>query len=184
MLRRTVIAVAIGVLLLAGTAVAATRVRWSGHLGQYGNGVGLPVPVGAPFSVGMTELQAGNRVRIESVRLHRASRSIVLVGARVYREGEGEVGYERRFPPRFPPVKMRSADGAVVLAGTTTLLVVGMRATHPGGFRIHGFDVFYRERWHGIDVKRKAHVGVVITGCAGTGPSPSFGCRSPHMGSG
>jgi len=181
MRRRALIAIAIGLALVTGAVVAATQVRWRGDLGGYGNGEGLAVRVGKPFSIGLTELHAGNRIRIESVRLHQPSTGISLVGALVYPTGKGEVSGERRFPPTFPPVPMRPAEGVVVLAGRTTLLVVGMRATRLGVFRVHGFDVFYREHWHGIDIRRKAHVGVEVDGCAGRGASPYFGCRLPHL---
>lgn len=164
-----------------GAAVAATQVRWGGGLGRgYGNAVGVPVRIGEPFSIGMTELQAGHRVQIESVRLDHPTRGVVLVGALVYPLDSGMVGSDRRFPPTFPPVPKRAADGAVLPAHTAVGLVVGIRATGPGAFRVHGVDVLYRERWHGIDVRRRAHVGVEVAGCAVQTSARTPGCTPPQ----
>lgn len=158
--------VAACVAVLVASAAAATRIRWGGELAGYGNAVGLPVRVGSSFSIGMSELQADGRIRIESVRLERPTRGVMFVGALVHPTGHGMVGSERHFPPTFPSVRMRPAAGAVVPARMPVILVVGMRATRPGAFRVHGVDVLYREYWHGIDVRRHAHVGVEVVGCA------------------
>jgi hypothetical protein len=47
-------------------------------------------------------------------------------------------------------------------------MVAGLRATAPGTFSVRGIDVFYREHWHGLDLRRRAHVGVEVQGCAVT----------------
>jgi hypothetical protein len=138
------------------------------------------VRIGEPFSIGLIELRPGHRVRIESVRLHRPTRGVALVAARVYPLGRGMVGSDRRFPPTFPPVAMRAADEAVLSAHTAVGLVVGIRATDPGAFRVHGVDVLYRERWHGIDVRRRAHVGVEVDGCAVRTSVRRPGCTPPQ----
>jgi hypothetical protein len=41
-----------------------------------------------------------------------------------------------------------------------------MRATQAGTFRAQGLDIFYRERWFGVDVRRREHVGPLVYGCA------------------
>jgi hypothetical protein len=154
------------VAVLFASAAAAMRMRWSGDLGGYGSAVGMPVHAGSAFSVGMSQLKADGRIRIESVRLERPTRGITFAGALVHPSGYGMVGAERQFPPTFPRVRMRAAEGAVLPARTPVVLVVGMRTTRPGAFRVHGVKVHYWERWHGIDVRRRAHVGVEVVGCA------------------
>jgi hypothetical protein len=166
MLRRLVLAVAVVALLSACAAAAAMQVRWSGGLGSYGNVVGMPVRIRASFSVGMAQLKAERRVQIESVRLDHPTPGLVLVGALVYPLRRGMVGSDGRFPPTYPRVRMRAADGVVLPTHTAVGLVVGIRPTALGAFRVHGLEVLYRERWHGIDVRRRAHVGVEINGCA------------------
>jgi hypothetical protein len=177
--RRAVIT-AVLVALLVAAAAGATRVRWHGGLASYGNAVGVPMRVGAPFSVGMAELNAGGQVRIESVRLDHPTPGIVLVGALVHVIGHGMVGAERAFPPTFPRVQMRPAVGAVLRAHARTVLVVGLRATRPGPFRVHGVDVLYREQWHGIELRRLAHVGVEVDVCALRTSARVPACTLPH----
>lgn len=168
-MRRALVAVVLAALVLA-TAAGATRVRWHGGLDSYasGNSVGLAMAVDAPFSVGMGVLRAsGGRVRIESVRLHGASPGLELVGSLVHDTGRGMVGSDRAYPPTFPrSMPKRPAAGAVIPAHTGLVFVVGMRATWPGDFRAYGVDVLYRQRWHGIEIRRRAHLGVEVNVCA------------------
>jgi len=152
MAKRLVITISI-VAVVAAAAVTATQARWSAGLGgRYGNSVGVPTRVGVPFSVGMIQLRARHRVRIESVRLHQPSVGVAYLGA----------------------------GGTVVPAGTTLLLVIGLRATHVGGFRVRGVDLLYRERWHGIDIRRKAHIGVEVDGCAVRASARRIRCSPPQ----
>jgi hypothetical protein len=172
--------VAACVAVLVASAAAATRVRWSGELGSYGNAVGMPVRVGSSFSVGMGELRPDGRIQVESVRLNRPTRGVELVGALLHPSGRGMTGAETQFPPTIPNVGMEQADGAVVSPETPAALVVGIRATRPGAFRVHGVEVLYRERWHGVDVRRRAHVGVEVVGCAVTKPARVPHCTLPE----
>ena len=180
-MRRLVIAIVIAG-ALAGGAFAATKARWSGGLGSgYGGvGVGLPVRVGRPFSVGLMDLRPRGRVVIESVRLHGSTPGVVLVGSLLYPAGGGMVGGDPSFPPRWPRFRMRRADGAALHAHRTTLLVVGLRLTHPGTFDIHGFDLLYRERWHGIELRHRAHIGPLAYGCAVRTSAKLPRCRMPR----
>lgn len=180
MLRRLVLAIAVLLVLGAAAAAAATQIRWNGGLGLYGNWVGVPVRIGAPFSIGMGELSAGHRVRIESVRLDHPTRGVVLVGSLVHSPGDGGIGSDRGFPPASLRAPTRAADGVVLPAHTAVELVVGIRATELGAFRVHGVDVLYRERWHGIDVRRRAHVGIEVGGCAVQTSARIPGCRPPQ----
>jgi len=123
----------------------------------------MPVRVGTPFSVSMTLLRPGRRVSIDSVRLNSPTGGVVLVGTLV---GGRSMSFERAFPPQSVGRRLRTATGAVVPARTRSILVLGLRATRPGPFRVRGADVLYRERWHGIDLRRRAHVGVEVDGCA------------------
>ena len=180
MAKRLVITISI-VAVVAAAAVTATQARWSGGLGgRYGNSVGVPTRVGVPFSVGMIQLRARHRVRIESVRLHQPSVGVAYLGAGVHPANRGMVGTARGFPPSFPRVRMRRASGTVIPAGTTLLLVIGLRATHVGGFRVRGVDLLYRERWHGIDIRRKAHIGVEVDGCAVRASARRIRCSPPQ----
>jgi hypothetical protein len=86
------------VAVLFASAAAAMRMRWSGDLGGYGSAVGMPVHAGSAFSVGMSQLKADGRIRIESVRLERPTRGITFAGALVHPSGYGMVGAERQFP--------------------------------------------------------------------------------------
>jgi hypothetical protein len=154
------------VLALVTVPVAATQVRWSGSLGRaywsYPT-VSMPVRVGEPVSVAMTPIDNGRPVRIESVRLHRATGGVVLLGSVIF---HGGFGWARHFLPR--PIfgkPLRAAEGAVLPAHSTLKLVVGLRATEPGRFRIRGIDVLYVERWHGVELRRQAHAGVFVLGC-------------------
>jgi hypothetical protein len=180
LLRRLVLAIAALLVLGAGAAVAATQIRLNGGLGLYGNWVGVPLRIGAPFSIGMGELNAGHRVRIESVRLDHPTRGVVLVGSVVHSPGDGGIGSDRGFPPASLRALTRAADGVVLPAHTAVELVVGIRATELGAFRVHGVDVLYRERWHGIDVRRRAHVGIEVGGCAVQTSARNPGCRPPQ----
>lgn len=136
--KRYVVLVALAVVLVVAP-VAATQVRWNGSLGSgYGNEVGIPMRVGQSFSVGMTVIDANRRVRIESVRLHGASGGVVLLGALVGHEGVGAV---LGFPPTTRTVPLRPAEGAVIPAHAHVMLVLGLRATEPGIFRVRGVDV-------------------------------------------
>ena len=167
------------VVALLGAPVAATQVRWNGSLGHgYGNSVGIPMRVGQSFSVGMTVIDTSRRVRIESVRLHGASGGVVLLGARV---GYAGVGLVLGFPPTTPTMPLRPAVGAVIPAHANSLLIVGLRATEPGVFRVLGVDVRYRERWHGVEVKRLTHTGTLVAGCAGAAGAKRAHCRLPSM---
>ena len=151
-MKRPVFWLAAGALVVTGAALGATQIRWNGGIGgQYGNYVGVPVHVQRPFSIGMAELKAGGRVRIESVRLHRPAGGVVLVGALVHPITRGLTGSDDRFPPTFPRAPMRAADGAILPAHSAAGLVVGLAATREGTFSVQGVDVLYRESWHGID---------------------------------
>jgi hypothetical protein len=166
-------------LALLVAPVAATQVRWNGSLGHgYGNAVGIPVAAGQSFSVGMTAIDTSRSARIESVRLHRPSGGIVLVGALVGREGAGAV---LGFPPTSPTTPLRQAVGAVIPARANVLLVVGFRATKPGIFRVRGIDVRYGERWPGVEVKRLTHTGTLVVGCAVAAGATRAHCRLPSM---
>jgi hypothetical protein len=150
------------VLTLVAVPVAGTQVRWSGSLGYgYGNAVSMPMRVGETVSVGMTTIDTGRRIRIESVRLHGATGGVVLAGALL---GRGGVGTAHGFPPTGT-MHPRAAEGAAIPAHATLQLVVGVRATEPGRFRVRGVDVRYLERWHGVDLRRKAHAGIFVLGC-------------------
>ena len=165
-------------LALVVAPVAATQVRWNGSLGHgYGNSVGIPLRAGQSFSVGMTAIDTSRDVRIESVRLHRPSGGIVLLGARVGRQGVGAV---LGFPPNSPRMPL-AAVGAVIPAHANVLLVVGLRATKPGIFRVRGVDVRYRERWSGVEVKRLTHTGMLVVGCAVGARAKRTKCRLPSM---
>lgn len=175
--------VAAAALLVTGAATAATQVRWNGGIGgPYGSYVGVPVHVQRPFSIGMAELKAGGRVRIESVRLHQPTGGVVLVGALVHPIGRGMTGADERFPPTFPRAPMRAAEGTVLPAHSAAGLVVGLAATREGTFYVRGVDVLYRESWHGIDVRHRAHVGVEVYGCARRTPARFVICTKPPIG--
>ena len=175
--KRYVVLGALAVALVA-TPVAGTQVRWQGSLGHgYGNAVGIPMRAGQSVSVGMTAIDTSRDVRIESVRLHRPSAGIVLVGARVGRQGVGAV---LGFPPTSPRMPL-PAVGAVIPAHANVLLVVGLRATKPGTFRVRGIDVRYRERWPGVEVKRLTHTGTLVVGCVVAAGATSATCRVPSM---
>jgi hypothetical protein len=170
-------------LVLVGAPVAATRVRWNGSLGYgYGNGVGIPVRVGQPFSIGLAYVNPSHRVRIEAVRLHGARGALKLIGVVALPPGSGGVGADRAFPPRYPRVKMRPAAGAVVPAHARVELVVGLQATAAGVFGVRGVDVLYRERWHGIELRRRTHTGLEIEGCAAVTSARYPRCRVPQLG--
>jgi len=159
--------------------VAATQVRWNGSLGHgYGNAVGIPLRAGQSVSVGMTAIDTSRDVRIESVRLHRPSRGIVLLGALVGRQG---VGTLLGFPPTSSRMLLHSAVGAVIPAHANLMLVVGLRATKAGIFRVRGVDVRYRERWSGVEVKRLTHTGTLVVGCAVAARAERTKCRLPSM---
>jgi hypothetical protein len=160
-MHRAALAILWLVVLVAGVAIA-TQVRWPGGLGSYGNRVGLPVRVDAPFSIGMGAIDAKRPIRIEAVRLHDASGGVVLHGALVSTE-HGMV-VRRGFPPWSHGA--HSAEGAVVPAHVPVTLLVGLRATRPGDFFVDGVDILYRERWFGVDVRRRAHFGLQAVGCA------------------
>src|SRR3954468_24114864 len=148
-MKRLVALVALLVVLAAGVAAVATAVRLNGGLGgRYGSGIAMPVRVGAPFSVGEIELRAPNRIRIEDIRLHHAADGVVLAGARIYPLRRGMVGSAGGFPPKTPRVPMTRAVGAVLHPSARVGLVIGIRVTQPGKYRIRGIDVLYRERWH------------------------------------
>ena len=166
-------------LALVVAPIAATQVRWNGSLGHaYGNAVGIPVHAGQSFSVGMTAIDTSRNVRIESVRLHRPSGGIALVGALVGREGVGAV---LGFPPALARMSLRPAVGAVIPAHANLLLVIGFRATKPGTFRLRGVDVRYRERWPGVAAKRLTHTGMLVVGCAVPAGAKRANCRLPSM---
>jgi hypothetical protein len=175
---------AVVLLALAGTAAAAAFIRWNGGLGYgYGNGIGVPVRVGEPFSIGMTAVQPERDVRIEAVRLHDPRGRVRLVGVGVLPPGSPGVGSDRGFPPEHVPVKLRPAVGAVIPANAESQLVVGLRATARGTFSVRGVDVLYRVRWHGLELRRKAHVGVEVQGCAVTTSTGIPKCTLPKFSS-
>jgi len=60
-------------------------------------------------------------------------------------------------------------------------MVVGLWATAPGTFSVRGIDVLYRERWHGVELRRKAHVGVEVQGCAVTTSKGFPRCTLPKF---
>jgi hypothetical protein len=183
--RRWIAFVAAGVASLAILASAAVvlLVRWNGGLGHgYGKGVGIPVRVGQSFSIGMTDLRPNRRVRIEAVRLHGASGRVRLIGAVMSPVGQVAVGTERGFPPHSASA-MRPAVGAVVPAHTRMWLVVGLRADARGDFSVRGIDILYRERWRGIELRRRAHTGLEVEGCAVTTAAHIPRCAVPQFSS-
>jgi hypothetical protein len=166
------------VLTLVAVPVAATEVRWSGSLGYgYGNAVSIPMRVGESVSVGMTTIRTGRRVRIESVRLHGATGGVVLAGALL---GQGGVGTAPGFPPSGT-MPLRAAEGAVIPAHANLQLVVGLRATDPGTFRVRGIDVRYLGRWHGVDLRRRTHTGLFVYGCVVPRHARLGSCRLPPV---
>jgi hypothetical protein len=58
---------------------------------------------------------------------------------------------------------------------------LGLRATGPGTFSVRGIDVLYRERWHGVELRRKAHTGVEVQGCAVAASARRLRCTVPHF---
>jgi hypothetical protein len=179
-LKRLLVIVGVALLLLAGAALAATQVRWNGGIGHgYGNAVGVPVPVGAAYTFGMDDLRASHRIRIEAVRLHDPRGPVELVGAVVHETARGMVGALRGFPPSRGYGPMRPAVGTVVGPGETVALEVGLRATGPGTFDVAGIDLLYRERLLGVDVRRKAHLGMEVYGCAEKTSAHDANCKLP-----
>ena len=71
--------------------------------------------------------------------------------------------------------------GAVVPAHAEFQMVVGLRATARGTFSVRGVDVLYHESWHGLDLRRKAHIGVEIQGCAVTTSTGFPRCTLPRF---
>jgi hypothetical protein len=169
MSRVFVVSIAVALVVLAAGAASATYVRWNGGLGFYGNGLGLQAEVGVAYSFGMGHLSAGgSSARIERVRLHGAPSGIALVGSVVSRRSLG-LGIAQGFPPRgdwVPVASIRPARDSVVPAHHWLDLAIGLRAVRPGRFRISGVDVLYRLNWHGIELRRRAHVGSEIVVCA------------------
>jgi hypothetical protein len=169
------VVVAVLVVLVAVAAAAAMFVRWPGGLESYGNAVAAQMSVGGVSSFGMGTVTAGDwSVRVEEVRLHGAPRGVALVGAILY-YGNGCVGFG--VIRGFPPCKSKSrlpARNAVVPAHHRFLLWVGVRVPQAGRFRVFGVDVLYRMRWHGIELRRRAHIGSELDLCA-----PRPGCKSP-----
>jgi hypothetical protein len=179
--RPIALAIAVAAVLAAGAAVA-TQVRWSGGLGHgYANGTGVEMPVraGTPFSVGMTILLPRDRIRIESVRLHGASDGIDLIGSLL--EHDGMTGTYRGFPPTLPRLPRRQAVGAVLMGGSQNAIVVGLRASAPGRFVVKGIDVLYREKWHGVELRRRAHTGIEVSACAVASSAKALNCKPPPL---
>ena len=177
-----VLAAAVLLLALVGAAAATTFIRWNGGLGYgYGSGVGVPVRVGKPVSIGMTVLKPGGEVRIEAVRLHDPRGPVRFVGVGVLPPGSVGVGSDGYFPPKHPAVRLRPAVGAVIPAHAGVQMIVGLQATARGTFSVRGIDVLYRERWHGVELRRKAHVGVEVQGCAVTTPNGFPNCALPKF---
>jgi hypothetical protein len=175
-----VVVAAIAVAVVSIILFAA--VRWNGSLGHAysaGSGLSMPVRPSRPFTIGVDELSAPGRFRIESVRLHGSPRGAALVGAVLHDGAHGMVGAERRFPPTSLDVTLRPARGAVVPAHTKVVLEIGIVVAHPVRVRIEGVDVLYRVRWHGIDVPRRAHVGSQAFVCATTRPLVAAQCPIP-----
>jgi hypothetical protein len=180
MLKRLLIVAGVALLVLAGTAVAASQVRWNGEIGHgYGNAAGIPMRVGASYTFGVDDLRPSHRIRIEAVRLHDPSGPVELVGAVVHPAARGMVGTMRGFPPSRDYSPMRPVVGAVVGAGKAAVLEVGLRATRPGTFDVAGIDLLYRERLLGVDVRRKAHLGLEMYGCAARTSARIVNCKPP-----
>ena len=171
----------LGLLLLA-VGAAGAGIRWNGSLGYgYSGGVGVPVQMHRPFSIGMGELRPTREIRIESVRLHGASGGVRLVGVLAYPFGHQSVGTDRGFPPASQGGG-QPAVGLVVPAHGRFSLVVGLEAVGLGDFSVHGVDVLYREHWHGLTLRRRAHTGVEVEGCA-VDPKPGLPrCATPTIG--
>lgn len=166
---------AVFVVLVAVAVAAALFVRWPGGLGSYGDALGAKMPVGGVYAFGMDTVTTGDwSVRVEDVRLHGAPPGVELVGAFLY-YGNGCFG--GGVTPKFPPCSTRSrppARNAVVPAHRRYLLWIGLRVVRAGRFRVHGVDVLYRMRWHGLELRRRAHIGNEIDLCA---PRPR--CKTP-----
>jgi hypothetical protein len=62
-------------------------------------------------------------------------------------------------------------------------LVVGLRAAARGDFSVRGIDILYRERWHGIELRRRAHAGLEVEGCAVTTAARIPRCAVPQFSS-
>jgi hypothetical protein len=158
-------------LVLAGVA-AATLVCWDGDLGHRysgGSAVGVPMVRGSDYSFGVGAVTAGDSsVRVEDVRLRGASRGVDLVGAVLYPTGCFGTGAARGFPP-CRSERHEPARDAKVPAHRQYLLIVGLRSKRPGAFRVFGADVLYRTRWHGIELRKRAHIGNEIDLCS---PAP------------
>jgi hypothetical protein len=169
---RPVAAVTAALVLAAGVA-AASQVRWNGSIGHYGGAaIGVPTQVGKPFTVGAVDLEAHHgRVRIESIRLLGADPGLVLVGTLTHGSSRGSIGAELRFPPSRRLPELRPAVGSVVPAHRELTLLVGLRATKVGSFRLRGVEVLYREEWHGLELRRSARAGFEIDVCAQRGPT-------------
>ena len=179
------IAVACAVVLIAAGAFAASRHRWGGggNLGIYGNGNGLSVATGSPFTIQMTEVRPGHRIQIESVRLHGKTPGVELVGALVQTGSRGAglwVG-ERQFPPAHRPGRWQPARGAIIPAHTRMALYVGLRTVQSGDFRQPGVDVFYREHRFGIELRRREHIGPLVAVCAVRTSARLPHCKIPEV---
>jgi len=156
-------------------AAASLFVRVPGGLGSYEHELSAKMPVGGVYSFGMGTVTTDKfEVRVEEVRLHGAPEGVELAGAFLYYNsgcyGGGVVKH-------YPPCASRSrvpARNAVVPPNRRYLLWIGLRVPHAGSFRVPGVDVLYRVRWHGVDVRRQAHIGNEVDVCA-----PRPGCKVP-----
>ena len=172
---------AVGVVVVAilGIAVIVAAVslfvRVPGGLGSYEHELAAKMPVGGVYSFGMGTVTTDKfSVEVEEVRLHDPPEGVELAGALLYYNsgcyGGGVVKH-------YPPCASRSrvgAQGAVVPADRRYLLWIGLRVLRAGSYRVSGVDVLYRMRWHGVEVRREAHIGNEIDVCA-----PRPGCKVP-----
>jgi len=183
--KRALIALGCATVAVAVAAIVATQVRWhGGALRGYGNGSGLTVATGSPFTVLVAQVRPKHRIRIESIRLHHPTPGLVLVGAVVQtgpRPLDGLPAAARRFPPKATDGLWRSAKGVSIPAHSRVALYVGMRAQHDGDFRAAGVDVLYRERRFGIDLRRKEHAGTEVDVCAVRTTASVPDCKIPDF---
>jgi hypothetical protein len=160
--KRLSIVAAVAVL---AAAVAVYLVRWPGHLDEYGNGVGAPVQLGRPISVGLVRLEngGGGTIEIEHVQLHEQVPGLEFVGALVQPKNLYS-GTRYGFPP---PEATQPVAGLRIGPHRHVDVLVGLRATRVGAYRLHGFDAFYRGRGIGfLRLRHRAHVGVEVDLCA------------------
>lgn len=151
-------------LVAAAGAAAVAFVRFPGDVGDYGNGVALPMRVGSAISVGLADVanRGDGPLVIDGVRLHHGS-GFTLLGAAVD-SGRGAVGAVHGWPPGGRTLV--PARGHRVAAHHRIDLLVGLRADRAGDLTAEGVDVLYHRTVLGIAVKLRDHVGIWIGACA------------------